>query len=192
MQKTASAEKREKIRKEFWPKEAHVWTGEKEKGWFRAPRTLPLILMLLSSKEISGKSDPTRVYLELLSRHIDGGIIEIVSEQDHAYAAGYAGTRGLRTWQERMHILEKIGFIKTKKIGNHRFKYVLLVHPTYSIEQLRVAGKVPEGWLDTYKARKIETREASYQDRQKAEQPGKVVPFRNARVNTTARAKSQA
>ncbi len=178
--KSAATIKREKIRGEYWPQERDIWTGENEKGWFRAPRTTPLILMLLSLKEISGKSDPTRVYLELLARHRDCGIVEIVSEQDHAYEAGYSGTRGLRTWQERMHILEENGFIKTKKIGNHQFRYVLLVHPGYAVEQLRAAGKVPDDWYDAYKNRRIDAGERSYKDRQKSEQPksSKVVPIR--------------
>jgi hypothetical protein len=35
---------------EFWPNEI-VWTGENEKGWFRAPRTLPLILAFTRLEE---------------------------------------------------------------------------------------------------------------------------------------------
>ena len=40
----------QKIREEFWPL-LDVWTGgEHDKGWFKAPRTLPLILALIQSK----------------------------------------------------------------------------------------------------------------------------------------------
>lgn len=192
MKKSAATIKREKIREEYWPEERHMWTGENELGWFRAPRTIPLVLMLLGSKEISGKANPTRVYLELLARHRDGGIIEINSEQDHAYESGYTGKRGLRTWQEQMHILEKNGFIKIKKIGNQHFKYVLLLHPGYAVEQLRKSGKVPQDWLDAYNNRRIDTKERSFQEKQKPEQqPSKVVPIRSG-VNIARRPKRQA
>jgi hypothetical protein len=162
----ASSERREQLRKEYW-KEEEPWTGENEKGWFRALRTLPFVLGLLSSKSLSGNSDPTKVYLEILARHIDGGVVEMTNEADHAYAAGYIGTRGVRSWQERMQILEKLGFIKTKHIGNQRYRYVLLVHPTVAVQLLRDAGKVDQLWWDTYRARQIEVKEESYEDRRR-------------------------
>jgi len=60
VKKSAGGEKRERIRNEFF-KDEDAWTGENEKGWFKAPRTLPLILELLSSKDLSGNFDPTGV-----------------------------------------------------------------------------------------------------------------------------------
>ncbi|HEV2351548.1 MAG TPA: hypothetical protein VG028_17085 [Terriglobia bacterium] len=174
MEKTKAHQKRVKLRKQFWPG-ADAWTGSDERGWFFAPRTLPLVLGLIASKDLSGRCDPTRVYLELWSRHFSGGIIEMKHEGDHAYAAGYVGNRGVRTWQERMKILEKNGFIKVQQIGNQQYAYVLLVHPTTAINQLRNAGKVPDIWWQTYCARQIETKEPTYKQRMKAKAEAKVV-----------------
>ena len=87
-------------------------------GWFASPRTLPLIMSLIDSKAVSGTKSVSRVYLELLSRQRTHGVIEMSSEENHAFAAGYEGTRGKRTWQERMKQLEKIGFIRIQKSGN--------------------------------------------------------------------------
>ena len=84
---TKIGERREKLRKQYWPHE-DAWTGEGETGWFRAPRTLALILALLRLKTIRGKNDPSSVYEEL-ARHIGEGIIEMTLESEHAYAAGY-------------------------------------------------------------------------------------------------------
>ena len=84
---TKIGERREKLRKQYWPHE-DAWTGEGETGWFRAPRTLALILALLRLKTIRGKNDPSSVYVEL-ARHIGEGIIEMTLESEHAYAAGY-------------------------------------------------------------------------------------------------------
>lgn len=162
--RVSGAERRENLRKDFWPDE-DAWTGEAEKGWFMAPRTLPLLLGLISEKNLSGKQDPTRVYVELLARHMGGGVIEMGSEADHAFAAGYRGTRAVRTWRERMKLLEKLGFIRTKRAGNQDFKYVLLVHPTSVTKKLHDAGQILDEWWDTYRARQRETKQATYEER---------------------------
>jgi hypothetical protein len=182
--KTATQLRREEIKKELWPKEI-AWTGEKpEQGWFRAPRTLPLILMLLADKKISGKSDLSGVYLELLARHRDSGIVDMVSAGEHSYGAGYAGARGVRTWQERMKILEDLGFIKSKQSGNQQYKYVLLVHPTIAVQKLYDAGKVPKIWWETYRPRQIEATEAPYEKLMERHRPPKAAPEKIAKAKT--------
>lgn len=177
---TKVGERREQIRKQYWPK-ADAWTGEGETGWFRAPRTLPLVLKLLRSKAISGKKDPSSVYQELLARHIGQGVIEMGHEAEHAYAAGYEGPRAVRTWQERMRILEDIGFIKTIPVGNHRYKYVLMLHPTVAVQKLRDNGRVPDAWWNAYCSRKIETKEPTYEQREKRKKIiAKIIPLHPA------------
>jgi hypothetical protein len=179
---TKIGERREKIRKQYWAHE-DAWTGEGETGWFRATRTLPLILTLLRSKTISGKTDPSSVYVELLARHVGQGVIEMTHESDHAYAAGYIGPRAVRTWQERMRVLEKTGFIKTVPVGNQQYRFVFLVHPTVAVQRLRDAGKVSDPWWNAYNARKIETKEPTYEQREKKKKAAaKVVPLRTART----------
>lgn len=175
-EKLGIAGRREELRKHYWPKE-DLWTGKNEIGWFHAPRTLPLILSLLSSKQISQKKDPSSVYLELMSHQRGEGIIEIGHETDHAFAAGYEGSRAVRTWQERMKILEDNGFILTKKVGN-RLKFVAIVHPTTAVHRLRDNKKIPDNWWNAYIARKAETREPTHEQRKKEkENAQKVVPM---------------
>src|ERR1700727_2035466 len=110
--KSGVAKRREEIRVQHFAKE-DLWTGEGEKGWFSVPRTLPLVLALLSSKEISKKHDPSSVYLELLSRQRGEGVIEMGHETEHAFASGYVGSRAVRTSLERMKLFEDNGFIRT-------------------------------------------------------------------------------
>jgi hypothetical protein len=124
-------------------------------------------MTLLKSKVLSGKLDPSQVYVELLTRHFDGGVIEMVHEGDHAYAAGYRGERAVHTWQERMKLLEKLGFIRTKRIGNQAYRFVLIVHPAGVIENLRQQKKIDQDWIDAYKTRQMETKEESYEQRKK-------------------------
>lgn len=148
--KNASQQRRENVKRTYWPNEI-AWTGDKpEKGWLRAPRTLPLIMLLLRSKAISGKQDPSGVYLELHARHRDTGVIDMATEAEHSYAAGYPGPRGVRSWQERMGLLENLGFIKSTKVGNQTYKYVLLVQPAIAVQKLREAGKVDDNWWNTH------------------------------------------
>jgi len=166
-EKSGVAKRREELRKQYWPDE-DLWTGEKEKGWFPAPRTLPLILSLLASKHISPKKqDPSSVYLDLLSRQRGEGIVEMGHEADHAFASGYEGRRAARTWQERMELLVKSGFIKTVEVGNQHFKYVAIVHPTIAIQRLREKKIIPDNWWNAYVARKLETKEATHEQREK-------------------------
>jgi hypothetical protein len=191
-EKTGLAARREEIRKRYWPKE-DLWTGEKEIGWFPSPRTLPLILSLLSSKQVSAKKNPSSVYLDLLSRQRGEGVIEMGHEGEHAFASGYEGRRAVRTWQERMKTLEDNGFIKTVESGNQRFKYVAIVHPTIAVQHLRDSKKVPEKWWNAYIARKFETKEATHEQREKKKASAqKVVPLvPSARTQKHKKARSK-
>ena len=179
--RSKAQEQREKIRRRFFPGE-EPWTGENEKGWFRSPRTLPLLLVLLSSKEISGEKDVSRVYVELWSRHISEGVIEMEQEAEHAYASGYVGQRGVRSWQERMKILETHGIIKSVKISGITRKYVLLVHPLKFVQKLIQAGRVSNEWLASYHDRQIKTKETTHEARKKMQPGQKVVPIGAAKV----------
>jgi hypothetical protein len=181
MQKNKLQIRREEIKKELWPNDI-AWTGDKPAtGWFRAPRTLPLVLTLLSDKKISGKSDPTRVYLELLARHRDSGIVEMVSPGEHSYAAGYIGARAVRTWQERMKLLDDLGLIRSVQGGNQLYKYVMLVHPTIAVKALYDKGKVSKGWWDTYRVRQIEATEAPYEKLIELHKPAKPASIKSAK-----------
>lgn len=173
--KSGATEKRERLRQTHF-KGAEAWTGEGDRGWFRASRTLPLLCTLIDSKRVSGDAHPSRVYVELLSRHVDGGIIEMTDEGIHAYCASYVGSRAVRTWQERMRILEENGFIISKQIGNKRYGLVLIVHPTVAVQRLREQGKVDDVWWDTYRNRQVEIKEDTYEDREKGKM-AKVVPL---------------
>jgi len=157
--KPSQAERRRAdLKDEFWPNE-RAWQSFKEKGYFSAPRTLPLVMVAMDSKDLSGNKRPSNVYVELLSNHIGQGIIELASAEDHAFSAGYIGSRAVRTWRERMELLIALRFILTKEKGNRRFGYVLLRHPTIVMAELRDDGRIPDPLWNALKARQIESRE---------------------------------
>ena len=148
---------------------------------FRAPRTTPLVLVLLSDKKLCGKSDAGRVYLELLARHWSTGIVEMASPGEHSYACGYTGTRGVRTWLERMKLLDDLGFIKSQSSGNQQYKYVLLVHPTIAVKALHDKSRISKDWWNTYRQRQIEATEPPHEQLIERHRPPKVVPMKSAR-----------
>ena len=53
-------------------KKESAWNGTAN-GWFKAPRTLPLVLALLSDKGLTDGRDASRLYLELPFHNMDGG-----------------------------------------------------------------------------------------------------------------------
>lgn len=173
----AAQDRRTRMRQEFFPHEQAqgLWTARKTVGWFFAPRSLPMVLTVL--KKISGeKGDPTSVYLELYSRHIGEGIIEMGPQEDHAYASGYTGNRGTRTWRDRMKMLEDLGFIKVQRKGTRAHGYVVLIHPALAMERLNAAGKIPPDLWQAYRSRQMEAGEPSAAEIQKRleESPAKT------------------
>lgn len=87
--------------------DALVWPREHEGGWFKGPRSLPLILAVLNTKHFRGALDIASTYLALLAENWDEGLVEVKGESDAAMTAGFrADARGLRTWRERIRKLE--------------------------------------------------------------------------------------
>lgn len=135
------------LREEAWPDEI-AWLGTDDKGYFTAPRSLPVILRALSSKKVSGNKDVGPTYLELLSRHWDGGVVEMTHEEDHAFGAGYGSTK---TWRDRMLSLEQLGFIKIRPSGHRSFAQVLLVHPSLAMQGLRNSELIDDKLWNAYR-----------------------------------------
>lgn len=162
--RNAAVVKRMALLRELWPNDAaNVWKGPDEIGYFCAPRTLPLVLSLMQQQTISGNQDPAPVYIDLMARNMGEGVIEMVSEEEHAYASGYSGNRATRTWRDRMKILEETGFIKVKARGGLKYGFVLLIHPTLVVQKLKGEGKVPDDWWVSYRTRQLETGERQYE-----------------------------
>lgn len=129
-----------------------VWRRQENDGYTTFPRLLPLITVLLRCLT-KGSGDPSSVYVELWARVYDEGYVQITNEIDHVYAAGYHGTRGTRTWRERMMMLEDHGFLKIKPNGAQNFGHVLLVNPLLVAARLKKEGKVPLAWWAAFVSR---------------------------------------
>lgn len=153
--KSAPARRRESLREMLWPGSRDwVWSRNENQGFVTIPRLLPLILHLI--KRLADKGDPTLVYLELWSRVYDEGIITVADEEKCAYAAGYTGTRALRTWREHVFLLRDLGFLLIKREGNREIGHILLLNPLAMCARLNAEGKTPDGWWAAFAHRASE------------------------------------
>lgn len=117
---------------------------------------------MLRDKEISkSKGDLGRPYIELLARQRGQGIVEMDAPDVHAYACGFRGKRGTRTWLELMRMLEKAGAIKSKSGNGRQYDTVLIVHPALLVHQL--ADRLPEDLVNTYDKRQVDAGERTYE-----------------------------
>lgn len=144
-----SKRRRAATREDLWPEGAAlVWPQPKERpfsdGWAKMPKYLPAILAILSNKDLSEGMDLAPVYIELLSRLFDEGLVELSDEDEHAYLSGLSS---VKTWRKRLRQLEALGLLKTFERVPGKLGYVILVHPLHAIVKLYKDGKVEEkGW----------------------------------------------
>jgi hypothetical protein len=145
-----AAQKRRALRDQLWPDaDDKVWSRHTGRGFTSVPRLLPHVVHLID--ELAGsRGSPGYVYLELWFRAFDEGIVSIDDELKHAYAAGYTGTRALRTWRGHMLVLQELGFIRVKAAGNREIGHVLLVNPILVCQELKDRGRAPEEWWTAF------------------------------------------
>lgn len=152
---TAAERRRLALRDDLWPGfQDLVWSRHTVKGFTTIPRLLPLVMHLI--KQLAPTGDPSKAYIELWCRAFDEGFVTINNEADSAYAAGYDSSRAERTWSAHMWQLEKLGFIKIKKLGNREIAYVLLINPLQVCSDLHNNNRVPAEWWIAFLARASE------------------------------------
>jgi hypothetical protein len=137
--------KRNDLRDRLWPgSETTFWNRTQNRGFTTIPRLLPLIMSLV--RKLSGRLDPSMVYLELWARVFDEGLVSITNDKDFAYSAGYEGTRAERTLHERLLKLSDLGFIKVHGDGLREFAHILIVNPLDVCVRLHDEHKVDSAW----------------------------------------------
>jgi len=151
-----------------------VWPRAGEGGWFKGPRSLPLILAVVNTKQFRGAVDIASTYLALLAENWDEGLVEIKGESDAAMLAGFrADARGLRAWRDRMRKLEKLELVRIFPRGTQAIGYAVIMPPYDVLQRLRDRGKIDDGMWNLYQSK---LREAGVIQVKKKE--SKVVPFR--------------
>ena len=149
-------------RNNLWPRSEYItWDRKKRKGYVSVPRIIPYVMVLF--QELGLKNSPNRVYLELWIRSNDAGFVEIKDESEHAYASGYVNRRAVRSWQERIYLLQDLGFIRIKPRGIKPIGFVLLIDPYRAVinlsNELQYKDQIPDNWLNAFNARAQEVGE---------------------------------
>src|ERR1700678_223061 len=151
------AARRAELREGLWPGIGpYLWHRKSEAGFSTLPRTLPLILVLLDELKEKGW-DVSRVYFDLWCRQYDDSLVDVTDEEGFAFSSGFTGQgRNVRSWRERIRILEELGFIKVKPNGSRSIGYILINHPHRVVRELRREGKVSDAWWGAYVKRASE------------------------------------
>jgi len=146
--------RRQALREQLWKDVGPLlWHRKTEDGYSTIPRTLPLIMTLIDELKGKGK-DISRVYFDLWCRQMDDSFVEVVDEEAFAYSSGYASQgRNVRSWRERIDILQELGFIIVEPNGTRRHGYILLLHPHRVVMDLKAAGKVSPEWWGAFSKR---------------------------------------
>jgi hypothetical protein len=80
----------------------------------------------------------------LWCRAFDDYVVEVRDEYEAAHSSGYEGQRAIRTWRERLDVLQRLGFVLTKKTPYGAYRYVLILDPHQVIDDLILKGKLSE------------------------------------------------
>jgi hypothetical protein len=149
-----AAIRREKQREQLWPgSSSEVWNRKKEVGFCTVPRTLGVIMTLIEQLADKGKH-VSRIYFELWCRAFDDYLIEVSDQEAFAFASGLvAAGRNVRSWEERIRVLEELGFVAIAPRGSKKYGYILLRDPHKVVKQLHAKGRVPANWWGAYTQR---------------------------------------
>jgi len=150
---TRFAVRRTELRDQLWPGKAiFLWHRTSEDGFTTIPRTLPLVMTLID--QLKKGKDTSRVYFDLWCRQIDDSFIQVIDEESFAYSSGYtAPGRNIRSWRERVDILEELGFVSVLPNGSRKYGYILLEHPHRVVAVLHAKGAVSANWWGAFTKR---------------------------------------
>lgn len=152
--KTQYDKARIQLRDSLW-KDApdRVWDRASEDGFVTLPRTLPLIATLI--KFLGRGVDPSRTYLSLWFRQRDHGFVEILDAEELAAESGFSGTRKVRSLNEALDQLDRLGFIRVATKGTRKHAFILILHPHDVVQRLyhEDPNRIPEWWWSLFRLR---------------------------------------
>jgi hypothetical protein len=116
------------LRNSMWPdSEQRRWPRENNQGFATIPKTMPLVMRLMD--EMSTNYPVSSTYLTLWCWTWDNGFTRLNKAQEMAFAAGFSGQRGERTWRDRLKRLAELHFIELQAGASNRSAYAFLPNP---------------------------------------------------------------
>ncbi|WP_437321099.1 hypothetical protein [Sorangium sp. So ce385] len=153
----SSNAKRQQKRDDLWPdaeKEVLDFSDKGTVGYARVPRLLPHIAALIDRLDTTSAGT---LYSVLWCRDYGQGFIEVDDPTLLVFEAGYTHSeaRALRTWKERMEVLSRYGFVRTKAKGSREHGYILLRNPYRAVLELNRGRPelIDSKWMDLFRSR---------------------------------------
>lgn len=144
---SAAKRRRAKLRKELWPDvtDEMIWNRAIFKGFTTVPRTMPIIMSIIDTLS---KTSSGNVYFSIWCKAFDDFIVEVRDEYDMAFSCGYIGHRAIRSFRERVDVLEKNGFVKTSRSPVGSYRYIVVLDPHKTISKLYGHSAVKKEYYD--------------------------------------------
>lgn len=122
-------------------------------GWAQIPRTVPMVAGLIDT--LGGRENAGRLYVVLWAYQYGDGFVEVPDPAQLALEAGYMSTRAERTFDERVALLARLGFVRTAENGLRDHGFVLLLDPHRVVARIRAEQpkKIPGRWWSAFQAR---------------------------------------
>jgi hypothetical protein len=88
---------------------------------------------------------------------MDDSFNNVTNEESFAYSLGFTTTgRKIRSWRERIAVLQERGFISIPPNGSRKFGYILLRHPHRAVLKLKAKKKISDPWWGAFSKRASE------------------------------------
>ncbi len=163
-----------KKRQTLWPDlgEEMFWNWKKKDvyGFGTIPRTMPYFFKIMDElapgKRISG------TYFALWCRLWDEtGLLKVVNPIELAWESGFSGQRALSTWRSRMKILEDLGFIQSKPLGDEKYGFIVLLNPYLVVKNHYGSGLYSnQGWYNALAERAEKIRATDLEEEEEEEE----------------------
>ena len=130
----------------FEDAEDRLWDRNRFHGFATIPKTMPYVCRILD--EMSKGQPLASTYVALWCATWDDAFIKLGRTPDLAFAAGFSGQRGVRTFQDRVRKLVELGFVEVAPSGAQALGLAYLPNPHIQIMRLHAAKIAPAGDLD--------------------------------------------
>ena len=125
------------LRKTLWPELAdeELWSRSRYAGFTTIPRTLPIIMNIIDQLS-EGSKRTSATYFALWGQAFDEMYVSLQNASELAFHAGFTGQRAVRTWRERIKVLEELGFIRTAPGAAGSLSHAVILNPHFAIRRL--------------------------------------------------------
>ena len=142
-QRKKISEKILELRSRLWPDltENDLWNRSRYDGFTTIPRTMPLIMNIIDQLA-AGSKRTSFTYLALWGQAFDEMYVSLQKSDELAFHSGFVGQRAVRSWKERIRVLDDLGFIRTAAGPSGPYSHAVLPNPHFVIRRLH-AVKTP-------------------------------------------------